>query len=195
MVPATRFLDRLGAGLLVGPGVPPPADGRRRAAVAALLHDDPAGLRVLLMQRALRAGDPWSGHVSLPGGRHEPGDADLHATAVRETAEELGVDLTASRYLGRLPALHPINAGPRGMEVTPYVFTTATVPAVVPGPEASAAFWLPVDRVLAGELDGSYQHPGTPGLTFPCWRYDDYLVWGLTMRILTDLFSRAAIGR
>ncbi len=185
----TGTLDAMVGRLLPGPGVPPPADGRRRAAVAVLLHeDDRAGPCVLLMKRAVRVGDPWSGHVSLPGGRHEATDPDLLGTAVRETAEELAVDLAVARYLGRQAPLHPNNAGPRGMEVTPYVFMADARPLVIPGPEATASFWLPVGPVLAGELDGSFEYPGTPALTFPCWRYDDYLVWGLTMRILVELF-------
>jgi len=181
-------LDGLAARLLSGPGEAPPLDGRRRAAVAALFHPAPGGLRVLLMKRVERTGDPWSGHVSLPGGRHEPRDPDLLATAVRETGEELGVDLASARYLGRMASLHPRNAGPAGMEVTPYVFTTDVVPAIHPGPEAAAAFWLPVARVLAGELDDTFEYPSTPPMAFPCWRLDDYMIWGLTMRILLDLF-------
>lgn len=178
------------AGLLPGAGEPPPADGRRRAAVAALLCDLD-GPRVLLMRRAERAGDPWSGHVALPGGRHEPHDADLRATAVREAAEELGLALDGARYLGRLAPLHPRTAGPDGVEVTPYVFAVDAPPPITLSPEAAAAFWLPLHAVRAGALDGRYDYPGPPPLTFPCWRYDGHVVWGLTMRILADLLALA----
>ena len=63
----------------------------RRAAVAIVLHLDPEeqGTEVLLMKRVERQGDPWSGQISLPGGRFEPEDPDLLATAIRETEEEL----------------------------------------------------------------------------------------------------------
>ena len=49
---------------------------------------------------------------------------------------------------------------------------------------------IPVDPLTRSRESWrlTYQYPGTPSLTFPCWRYQDYLVWGLTMRILTDLF-------
>ncbi|MCA9764471.1 MAG: NUDIX domain-containing protein, partial [Gemmatimonadetes bacterium] len=59
---------------------------RRQAAVALLLV--PAPDRLLLIRRADRLGDPWSGHLALPGGRQEPADASLLETAIRETAEE-----------------------------------------------------------------------------------------------------------
>lgn len=182
-------VDALATRLLAGPGEPPPADGQRRAAVAALLHDGEHGPAVLLMKRAERAGDPWSGQVSLPGGRHEPGDADLRATAMREAAEELALALDSdARYLGRLAPLHPRNAGPNGMEVSPYVFVAVRAPTPRLGAEAAATFWLPLTKCALGQLDGSYEWPGPPmAMRFPCWQWDGFTVWGLTMRILGDL--------
>lgn len=182
-------VDVLGTRLAHGPGEPPPTDGQRRAAVAAVLHHGEHGPAVLLMKRAERAGDPWSGQVSLPGGRYEPGDPHLHATAVREAHEELALSLaTDARYVGRLATLHPRNAGPNGMEVTPYVFVAEAPPAPRLGPEAAAAFWLPLTKCALGELDGTYDWPGPPmAMRFPCWQWDGFTVWGLTMRILGDL--------
>jgi 8-oxo-dGTP pyrophosphatase MutT (NUDIX family) len=182
-------VDVLAARLLPGPGEPPPADGQRRAAVAALIHHGEHGPAVLLMKRAERAGDPWSGQVSLPGGRHEASDPDLQTTAMREAAEELSLSLaTDARYVGRLPVLHPRNAGPSGMEVSPYVFVTDVAPIPRLSPEASATFWLPLTRCALGQLDGTYEWPGPPmAMRFPCWLWEGFTVWGLTMRILGDL--------
>src|SRR5216684_874604 len=63
------------------------------AAVMVILHDGPHGLEVLLGERTKREGDPWSGQIGLPGGRHRAEDPTMLATAVRETKEEVGVDL------------------------------------------------------------------------------------------------------
>jgi 8-oxo-dGTP pyrophosphatase MutT (NUDIX family) len=181
-------VDVLATRLLPGPGEPPPLDGVRRAAVAALIHHGEHGPAVLLMKRAERVGDPWSGQVSLPGGRHEATDAHLQATAVREAEEELGLALDDTRYLGRLAALHPRNAGPNGMQVSPFVFATERAPITRLGAEASATFWLPLTACALGQLDGTYEWPGPPmAMTFPCWSWEGYTVWGLTMRILGDL--------
>ena len=80
----------------------------RRAAVAALLAESPNGVELLLIRRAERASDPWSGHMALPGGHLDPSDADLRATAVRETREELGIDLERdAQFLGRLQDFQP----------------------------------------------------------------------------------------
>lgn len=197
------FTERLLSRLIVGERTRPPDDGRKRAAVAVLLHDpvgqsesgplqfgEPPDPRVLLMKRVERVGDPWSGHISLPGGRHDARDPDLLATAIRETHEELNIDLTGARVVGRLPPLSPLTSGPNGMEVTPFVFVTHAAVEPQPGPEAESAFWLPIQLASSGALDDTYVYPGT-NRTFPSWRYESHTIWGLTWRILGDLLAVA----
>lgn len=181
------FVERLIA-RLPARDVRPPADGRKRAAVAAVVNDDPGGPRVLLMKRIDREGDPWSGHISLPGGGFHPTDGDLLATAIRETEEELGLGLRTTRYVGPLPVLQPLTAGPMGIEVTPFVFVTPTELPTTPGPEALSAFWLPLELAAAGTYDSTFKYPGTER-TFPSWDYEGFTIWGMTWRILGDLLA------
>jgi 8-oxo-dGTP pyrophosphatase MutT (NUDIX family) len=183
------FIERL-LGRLPARDTVPPDDDRKRAAVAAVIHDASSGPRVLLMKRTERTGDPWSGHISLPGGGFHPPDADLLATATRETLEELGIDLSAARYLGPLPPLSPLSSGPMGIEVSPFVFVTTDILEAKLGPEAFAAFWLPLELAASGALDGTYTYPGTER-TFPSWSYEGHTIWGLTWRILSDLLAAA----
>src|SRR5688572_27389789 len=75
------------------------------AAVAIIIAPDPDA--ILLIRRAERAGDPWSGHMALPGGRREPGDLDLLATAIRETSEEVGIRLGSEQLVGTLEDVVP----------------------------------------------------------------------------------------
>ena len=65
-------------------------------------HGDP---EVLFIKRAARKGDRWTSHVALPGGRRDPEDADDQAAAVRETIEEVGIDLSSENAIpvGNLP--------------------------------------------------------------------------------------------
>jgi len=113
----------------------------RRAAVAVLLsfQGEP---EVLLMKRVDREGDPWSGQISLPGGRYEAEDRDLLATAIRETEEEVGIDL--ARSASHAGPLEPFVARARGkvlpMDISPHVFLAETRPVAVPGEEADDAF-------------------------------------------------------
>jgi len=162
-----------------------------RCAVAIILRQREQP-EVLLMQRALRVGDRWSGHVSLPGGRREAHDVDLLATAMRETREEVGIDLsTAARPLGRLAPAWAMTRGlPLPMTITPFVFTVVAPVAIALGDEATAAFWLPIDAAAAGALDDVYVHRVGP-LTWklPCWRHEGRVVWGLTFAMLSRLLA------
>jgi 8-oxo-dGTP pyrophosphatase MutT (NUDIX family) len=169
--------------------VVPPADGKRRAAVAVVLDGD----RVLLMVRATREGDPWSGHISLPGGGFHAVDVELRATAMRETMEELGIDLRATEFVGSYDPLHPLSSGPLGVEVTPFVFvvTGATPPEPVLGPEAVGAFWFPLDRAAEFVAEYEFTHAETQ-MKLPSWRFESHTIWGLTHRILTLLLQLAA---
>jgi 8-oxo-dGTP pyrophosphatase MutT (NUDIX family) len=160
----------------------PTGDARRRAAVAVVLHERPA-LRVLLMKRIERVGDPWSGHISLPGGGYHASDGELRVTAIRETQEELGVDLTGATLLGSLEPLLPRISGPTGIEVTPFIFVSSAALEPVCGPEALAAFWLPLELAASGALDGTHTLPNTQ-INYPSWSYEGYVIWGLTRRIL-----------
>jgi 8-oxo-dGTP pyrophosphatase MutT (NUDIX family) len=167
---------------------PLPAGGQKLAAVAVVLH----GYDLLLMKRSERVGDPWSGHVSLPGGRHEPEDLHLLATAIREAREELAIELSAAQLLGCLPTLHPLMVGPKGVEVTPFVFAASQLPVVSTSAEAQAVFWLPLQEVISGRLDRTFTHVET-SRTFPSWEYEGYTIWGMTMRIINDLLERIRV--
>ena len=57
---------------------------------------------IVFIERAAHEGDPWSGHVAFPGGRCESEDDGPSATAVSETREEIGIDLSVGHLLGRL---------------------------------------------------------------------------------------------
>jgi 8-oxo-dGTP pyrophosphatase MutT (NUDIX family) len=187
----SSLIDSLSARLTLG-DVRPPEDARRRAAVAVVLHDE-ASPRVLLMKRAERVGDPWSGHISLPGGGYQASDGDLRVTAIRETFEELGVELGGARLLGSFEPLHPRSSGPSGIEVTPFVFVTSAALEPVCGPEALAAFWLPLELAASGALDSMYTVPASQ-IAFPSWTYDGYVIWGLTRRILELVVGEARRG-
>jgi len=173
-----------------------PAD-HRRAAVAILLREgaaEGAELEVLLMLRAERDDDRWSGQVSLPGGHAEEGDSGLEATAARETEEEVGLDpALCAELLGAMPPLQArAGGGPVALSISPLVYRLrAEHPEPQPGPEASAVFWFPLERAAAGELDGEYHYDagGPDDARLPAWCHEGWVIWGLTYRILTSLIE------
>jgi 8-oxo-dGTP pyrophosphatase MutT (NUDIX family) len=164
-----------------------------RAAVAAVLREGPGGAEVLLIRRAEREGDPWSGHMAFPGGRSSEQDRDLHATAVRETREEVGIDLDASgAVLGRLPDLHAVARAKRtGLVISPFVFALKhEVTLRYEAREVAEALWTPIAPLSRGERAGTiaYEREGAH-IDLPCWNVEGHVVWGLTHRMLTSLFE------
>lgn len=158
--------------------------------VALLLAGGPRGLEALFIRRAERAGDPWSGHIALPGGRKEPGDADLLATAIRETREEIGVDLPPGALLGALDDLQPGTPVLPPLIIRPFVFGVDPRPAAGTSDEVVSSYWIPLESLHAAR--------GLAKVTIreksvevPCFKLRDLpeglVVWGLTYRILNGL--------
>ena len=158
----------------------------RRAAVAAILRGPPTELEILLMRRREHPRDPWSGHVSMPGGRHDPEDVDLLATAIRETHEEVGLALEPDHQL--VCELMAVQARARGkivpMDVTPFVFRHVRGEPR-PGIEAEEVFWLPLDAVVSGRHDKPFEFRDESGpRELPGVEHDGRLAWGLTLHMI-----------
>ena len=185
--PLTTRLDRLRDRLAVHrPAVDDGGDPLIWAAVAVILAPDPDAL--LLIRRAERAGDPWSGHMALPGGRQEPTEPDLFTTAVRETAEEVGLTLRRRNLIGALDDVVPRTPVLPPIAVRPYVFALSDRPALTLNPEVAAARWVPLELLLHPETYDSVRLDiRGENREFPAYRLDDSVVWGMTERILSSL--------
>ncbi len=174
------------------------APDARPAAVALVLLEGPQGLELILIKRAERGDDPWSGQIALPGGRYEGGDRDLEATAVRETSEETGVDLSGAERLGALDDLYPRTSLLPPVVVRPFVFALTRRAALVPSDEVQRAFWLPLGRLSEAGVRREVTVTVRGGAhTLPAYRVDDDLIWGMTERILTpfvDLVTQFGSG-
>jgi 8-oxo-dGTP pyrophosphatase MutT (NUDIX family) len=167
--------------------------GHVEAAVALILRAR-EDLEVLLIKRAERASDPWSGHMALPGGRRAAEDADLVATAFRESREEVGIDPGATgSLLGALDDVAPASRRLPAIVISPFVAAVPSFTEAVPdGREVQDAVWVPlgalrdeaaVSEVLI-EISGGQR-------AFPSLRFRHYEIWGLTHRILTQFLELA----
>jgi 8-oxo-dGTP pyrophosphatase MutT (NUDIX family) len=166
-----------------------------RAAVALILRDGASGIELLFIRRAEHPLDPWSGQMGFPGGRAEAGDADLRATAIRETEEEIGLDLGRDAEL--LGALDEVRAmarmRPMDLTIQPLVFRLVAPATLRLGDEVRSVHWFPLGAILGAEVRSTmeYVHEGT-SLRFPCVRVDEIVIWGLTYRMLGALGERLA---
>ncbi|HEY1958807.1 MAG TPA: CoA pyrophosphatase [Polyangiaceae bacterium] len=157
-----------------------------RAAVAAIVRPGPAGEEMLFIKRADRDGDPWSGHMAFPGGRRQATDATLLETAVRETLEEVGLDLhTCARPIARLPDVAPYSRMPAPLTVTAFVFSLQVPANLTLNHEVAAAVWSPLDPILRGEGATTFRYlrEGVP-FDLPAFDVEGGVVWGLTYRMI-----------
>jgi 8-oxo-dGTP pyrophosphatase MutT (NUDIX family) len=192
--PLTARLDRLREHLASHrPWTDPDAEALRWAAVAVILA--PAPDAVLLIRRAERVGDPWSGHMALPGGRREPSDDDLIATAIRETAEEIGLILSRDHLVGTLDDVAPRTPVLPPIAIRPYVFLVRERSPLTLNPEVASARWVDLDCLL---LPGTHHSVrlqiGEESRDVAAYQLDDAIIWGLTERVLSGLLGHLERG-
>jgi 8-oxo-dGTP pyrophosphatase MutT (NUDIX family) len=167
------------------PGSP---SGGRPAAVLVLLVPDAAGeARVVLTERAT-GGRHHSGEISFPGGRAEPEDADLVATALREAAEEIGLqaDEAGVRVIGSLePFWIPVS----NYLVTPVVAIAARRPRLIAAPdEVARIVEAPVSAFLGdAPIEIMERTIDDWTIRYGAYAVDGLSVWGATARILGQL--------
>jgi 8-oxo-dGTP pyrophosphatase MutT (NUDIX family) len=168
------------------------ANGGVRAAVALILRDSEDGAEFVAIRRSQRPGDPWSGHMALPGGRQHPSDPDLVTTVARETHEEVGIDLAAhGQMLGRLDELRTGGMQRLNVIVSPFVFAlTAPVDLRLNAQEVDTAMWVPLCFLRQDEAQGSLRLTlAGQEMEYSAFVYRGHTIWGLTYRILTSFLS------
>jgi 8-oxo-dGTP pyrophosphatase MutT (NUDIX family) len=164
------------------------ARGGTEAAVLVAIYDWPERPGVVLTERRadLRR---HAGEISFPGGRHDPGDADLAATALREAQEEISLEPEAVELSGALP---PTSTFVTGYRVQPFVglIPHPTELELAPNPsEVETVLSLSLEHLREGYGMRRLTRRGVPFHT-PTYEVDGHLIWGATARILGDLLER-----
>ena len=172
----------------------PPWNGAQ-AAVAFILREGRQGAEALLIERAIRDGDPWSGNIGFPGGRIEPEDGSLKETAQRETREEIGLDLSPWREVGRLS---DISGAHLPVQVACFVYLITGNPPLLFSDEVKEAFWVPLadladpQRRITAKIRFCDRSVTTPALILP--QHDKPLLWGMTYRMVSEFLEIAGTG-
>lgn len=168
----------------------------QKAAVAALFREGEASAELLFIRRAEHPRDPWSGQMGLPGGRVDPGDASPFAAALRETREELGLDLGAlARPLGSLSEVRTHTGRPHSVAPFGFALAGGELPRLVLNHEVDEVLWVPLAFLLerANRHAFTWVRRGVP-LPMPCYRYRERVIWGLTLRIVDELLELLETG-
>lgn len=175
----------MAASLRVPPGFKPDLKSARIGGVLIALYPDNGQIRTVLMKRPDYNGT-HSGQVSFPGGKHEPHDPDIHATALREAHEEVGMPINRVTVLGQLSELY-IPAS--NFLVHPVVGVLDYAPTLTPDAHE-------VERILLPELAHFFREDiiketritVSRGLTLraPYYDVDGQVVWGATAMILSE---------
>lgn len=166
-----------------------PRGDEREAGVLVALYDDPAGggPHVVLTRRSPSLAS-HSHEVSFPGGRRDPGDPDLWATALREAAEEIGLDPRLPRLVGRLDPL--VTVGSRSL-IHPFVAVLPGPPTLVPNvDEVEAVLLVPLAELLEDEVyrEEEWARFEVPWIiTF--FELEGDTVWGATAAMLRQLLA------
>ncbi len=161
-----------------------------RAAVAIMVREGSEATEILMIRRATREGDPWSGHMGFPGGRRDPEDASNFSCALRETREEIGVDL--SQWGTPLGELSDVNTGWRKdrpeMLVTPFIFQVSELPVLTPNYEVDDVVWVPLHFLMneANREPLEWDWKGKKMET-DSYLYDSYRIWGLSLMMIDEM--------
>ena len=155
----------------------------RPAGVLILLIERDNALNVVLTQRTAHLHD-HAGQISFPGGRHEQTDTDIVATALRESAEEIGTDTTLIEVVGSLPNYVTVTA----YEITPVVAKSSPQVFTCDPFEVADAFEVPLAHILD---DANWRRDSfmREGQRREYWAvpYRERYIWGATAGMLRTL--------
>lgn len=165
-----------------------------RAAVAIVYKVKHNTIYVLYIKRRALPRDPWSGHIAFPGGRYREDDKELIDTAIRETYEEVGIDLRKDAvFIGKLdPTWTMVN---RNMSIHPFIFKLLTeydLREYVPNDEVEEAYWIPLNELSEGKCKRFVRSFNDYWLVY-CFRWKNVVIWGLTYRITNKLLDNISM--
>lgn len=159
------------------------------AAVSIILDENDD---ILLIKRSERENDPWSGHIGFPGGRVEQGDdRNPFLTAIRETSEEIGIELNETHFIEKLTPLTP-ERDFKGyqLELWPFLFFKRVGDSFeLDFNEVQKVIRLPKERLINdfSLRDCTFNVLDGRQLTLPSLTVEGENIWGLTLIILTEL--------
>ena len=172
-----------------------PGTGRRPAAVLVPIYRGPTGPALILIRRT--PGGLHSSQIAFPGGRPEPGDRNLEATALREAEEELGISPRLVTVGGTLPVVETVVSN---YVIYPFVGWLKARPVMKPQEsEVSAILDVPLQLLMGEPVEEWWELPAPETgeirrrlVRFFPWGEDR--IWGATQRMIESLVLAIRAG-
>lgn len=164
-----------------------------RSAVAIIYRYRNEQCELLFIKRSVREGDPWSGHMAFPGGKIQAEDNSASDAAIRETQEEIGIDLyKCSRFYKRLSdLLTRRHSELRPMVVSPFLFLLTEDVEFTINHEVEEVVWIPLDFFKDETNKRNYVWKIGPfKLNLSSYVYDDRTIWGLTYMMIQEVLLK-----
>lgn len=124
-----------------------------------------------------------AGEISFPGGKLDPEDSNLLDTALRETREEIGLNLRKDQIIGQLDPVITLNSG---FTILPFVSVVDEIPPLSANAEVEKIFHIPLEpflKTMANDPDPSHNLIQEM-FTF---EYEGQIVWGASARVLKQI--------
>jgi 8-oxo-dGTP pyrophosphatase MutT (NUDIX family) len=180
-----KLLDKIECGLGALPNTAPLVSTVAEAAVLVAITSG-ADPELLLTRRAAHL-TSHGYQVAFPGGKWEAGDADLVATALRESREEVNLDPLMVNIKGALPR----RQSRWGVDVSPFVGIVPEGISLSPNPaEIDCIFMVPLRHFLTvSPVRIDHVERQNMRLEVPVWQHQGFEIWGLTALIIQDLLK------
>ena len=146
---------------------------------------------VLILKRTPNDLDPWSGHLSLPGGRIEVEDKDPLDAAKRETLEECGIDLFPHAPTSELELERAGIKKDHSLNVLPFHFDLDHKPLIeLQLEEHCDYYWVKLDYLLNPENHyPKHKSNDDPDREFQCIDIEGTDLWGFTFKVIQDFLK------
>ena len=170
----------------------PDSSEKNYSSVLMILKEIDHQLGIYFIKRAEFPDDKFSGHVAFPGGKRIEGDFTPLDTAVRETFEEIGVDIINNgEILGNLDAVNPFTPSVSHYIVCPYVSILYEDVEFTKNYEVDDIFWVPILHLINPKnRDVRVRYRDGNEINDYIFKYENYIIWGLTGRILNQFFNK-----
>lgn len=179
------MLDLVNVKDALSSSINPKADNTKETKLAAVMIIIYGTSPTIIMTKRPKTMNHHAGEISFPGGRWHRKDADLLQTAIRETREEIGVDITKDEVIGQLKPATTLNSG---FTITPFITVKNRIPLLTPNSEIESILEIPLIPLL--KTIGEDKDPNHKSIQeMYTFTFQNHLIWGASARMLKQILN------